>query len=740
MRPEKGTFRILTRNCAVVVLVWLLLVASTIIIPQGNLYNGLLPSASAQQEEEEENGEPEQGQSEALATLQALSEVAPATDLEGFLVDLVEATDVDGLADLVGVSDSSELTQMPRVTNSGLLDLVDVTDLEGLLELVGLSDLEELLDLLDPQPSTTDPSTPGQEQDQEEDTNIEQTAEAEAENEANVDIDQDNEQTNVNTQSQTGVVDAETNNEQDAEGGGEEINQDQSQTVTQTNRNEPTADVNVDQDADAVAAPIAGQIDVEEEEENGEPEQGQSEALATLQALSEVAPATDLEGFLVDLVEATDVDGLADLVGVSDSSELTQMPRVTEQGLADLVNLIDMDGLLELVGLSDLEELLDLLIPPPTEEPPTEEPPTEEPPTEDPFTVEIISSGTEGAAPATIDFEANVIEGTEPYTISWDFGDGQQSNEPTVSHTFEQAGTYDVVLTVIDSDGRTAFDNIAITVTEGEEPPTEEPPTEEPPTEEPPTEEPPTEEPNPPSQGGGEDRFGIEQIYSTAGGGPTWYIEEQEDPTSDGYFYYGMYRTTTVDYRGNGVWRVDARSGTQEHGIRMHVDSPSGEWKNTEMTAYFRVIDGNDQFTMIARHGPSYHGDGGCLAYGYYGMTAVDGNVFFKKKLWHYDDGYTRRLAQIDALDNLLNDWIGMKFVVYDLGNGDVKLELWIDEGDMTNNWRKVTELVDDGDLRVEGEDCGRDPTHIVREGTRASFRVDDSLFDFKKLSVREIG
>src|ERR687896_830113 len=245
---------------------------------------------------------------------------------------------------------------------------------------------------------------------------------------------------------------------------------------------------------------------------------------------------------------------------------------------------------------------------------------------------------------------------------------------------------------------------------------------------------------DPPNQGGGEDRFGIEQIYETAGGGPTWYIREREDPTSDGNFYYGMDRGTTGDYRDNGVWRVDARSGTEAHGIRMHVDSPSGTWKNTEMTAYFRVIDGNDQFTMIARHGPSYHDDGGCLAYGYYGMTAVGGEVYFKKKLWHYDDGYTRRLAQIDALSNLLNEWIGMKFVVYDLPNGDVKLELWIDEGDMTNNWRKVTELVDDGDIHVEGEDCGTPSNRVIEEGTRASFRVDDSLFDFKKLSVREIG
>src|SRR5215217_1772867 len=392
--------------------------------------------------------------------------------------------------------------------------------------------------------------------------------------------------------------------------------------------------------------------------ENGESEQDGLEALTNLHALVDTAPPQrGLGGLLGDIIDARDLDGLADAVGESDSSELTQNPRVTDsEGLGDLVEVTDSDGLLELVGVPDLRQLLDTLGPRPNpsdeETPPSDE---ETPPSD---------------------------EETPP------------SDEET--------------------------------------PPSDE--------ETPPSDEGGEEEPSPPSQGGGEDRFGIEQVYETASGGPTWYIEEQEDPTSDGHFYYGAYRTTTVDYSGNGVWRVDATSGTQEHGIRMHVDSPNGKWKNTEMTGYFRVIEGDDQITMIARHGPSYHDDGGCLAYGYYGMTAVDGHVFFKKKLWHFDDGYTKRVAQIDALDNILSKWIGMKFVVYDLDNGDVKLELWIDQGDMTNNWRKVTELVDDGDLSVEGEDCGTPRNHIIKEGTRASFRVDDSLFDFKKLSVREIG
>ncbi len=114
--------------------------------------------------------------------------------------------------------------------------------------------------------------------------------------------------------------------------------------------------------------------------------------------------------------------------------------------------------------------------------------PGEEPPIgEEEFTVEINSSGPgindyrgdqEAVAPATLEFEANVIGGSEPYSYSWDFGDGsEESNEQTVSHTFEEADTYIVALTITDAEGRTASDTdtITITVTE-EEPPGEEPP------------------------------------------------------------------------------------------------------------------------------------------------------------------------------------------------------------------------------------------------------------------------
>jgi PKD repeat protein len=90
-------------------------------------------------------------------------------------------------------------------------------------------------------------------------------------------------------------------------------------------------------------------------------------------------------------------------------------------------------------------------------------------PTE-PLTVEITSSDTEGeVAPATFEFDADVTGGTEPYTYSWEFDDGESREEiadDETEHTFEEAGTYNVSLTVTDSEGQIGSDRVEITVEE----------------------------------------------------------------------------------------------------------------------------------------------------------------------------------------------------------------------------------------------------------------------------------
>jgi hypothetical protein len=234
------------------------------------------------------------------------------------------------------------------------------------------------------------------------------------------------------------------------------------------------------------------------------------------------------------------------------------------------------------------------------------------------------------------------------------------------------------------------------------------------------------------------DKFGIEELYPNEDGEPAWFLNN-EDPEADDNFLMTSDNDIELEEEDSDVFELDAETGTQKHGVRIHADSPDDEWRNMEMTGYFRLQEGNDQFTLVARQGPTYNDDGGCGAYGYYGMLSADGDAFFKKKLFHHG-GYSDRTAvEENVVDDLHDRWVGIKLVVYDLDDDAVKLELWVDDGNEKNNWRKVTEYVDDGDWETDGSDCDRDRDETIDEGTRGGFRVDDSQFEFKNLSIREI-
>ena len=172
------------------------------------------------------------------------------------------------------------------------------------------------------------------------------------------------------------------------------------------------------------------------------------------------------------------------------------------------------------------------------------------------------------------------------------------------------------------------------------------------------------------------DKFGIEKLYPNADGEPEENenflmtsqedIESEEEEAEDGE-------------EDSGVFQLDAETDTQKHGVRIHADSPDEDWKNVEMTGYSRLKEREDQFTLVARQGPTYNDDGGCGAYGYYGMLSADGDAFFKKNLFRHRSGYTDRTAVEENVVNDLEDrWIGLKMVVYDLDedSDEVKLEL----------------------------------------------------------------
>lgn len=66
---------------------------------------------------------------------------------------------------------------------------------------------------------------------------------------------------------------------------------------------------------------------------------------------------------------------------------------------------------------------------------------------------------------ATVQFAGSASGGVPPYrTWAWNFGDGTVSTLQNPSHTYTSAGTYNVTLQVIDTDGNLASDSTTVTI------------------------------------------------------------------------------------------------------------------------------------------------------------------------------------------------------------------------------------------------------------------------------------
>jgi hypothetical protein len=181
--------------------------------------------------------------------------------------------------------------------------------------------------------------------------------------------------------------------------------------------------------------------------------------------------------------------------------------------------------------------------------------------------------------------------------------------------------------------------------------------------------------------------------------------------------------------------------------------STKQDWKNVEITLYWRirdVTDGSNLFRAMAfsvRGGPSHSNNGHCYGTAIYVQLSFEGVPYITKELGH--DNYAEGVSSgISATGGELKDrWIGMKGVFYNKANGNPYIELWLDKN-ANNDWELVLSKEDSGrwfivdkNGNIKKNDCGgiSDET-ITWGGPGVIFKLNYlTRVDIKYASIREI-
>ena len=246
------------------------------------------------------------------------------------------------------------------------------------------------------------------------------------------------------------------------------------------------------------------------------------------------------------------------------------------------------------------------------------------------------------------------------------------------------------------------------------------------------------------------DRFGISHLYPTAGrvfethwdqGGPRTLNGQERDPIDTELKVTGKNPEVVID--GNGIATMQS-SNSKDANPRMFVfdEERQKTWENTEITAYMMRISEKKSLSyaglnLISRSEHQDASEDPANGQGYAGRFTYDGRTQFVKEVIHgsiYENGDTKYYPWSTSNGHFpYNQWVGAKLVTYDLPDGNVKLELYMDLTDGLNggDWQLTNSLIDDGTWN----------SHIFTGPATSIWLKNDGLGEakYKYFSAREI-
>lgn len=204
------------------------------------------------------------------------------------------------------------------------------------------------------------------------------------------------------------------------------------------------------------------------------------------------------------------------------------------------------------------------------------------------------------------------------------------------------------------------------------------------------------------------DKFGITKIHlSPTGGGLKWESDWRKPrqilgkvDSEDSWF--------TVPDSNASYTIEDNELRISGQVPRMYIRDPAlnRQWRDVEITMYFkRVRDSGTPYAGMVAVARSNHGatgsvtDNPCDSRGLGARLRADGYADFEKETAHpQNENYEKeKIWKSGGMPK--NVWTGFKYIVYDLPNGFVKMELWMDqtEGRDGGQWQMVYQMTDDG-------------------------------------------